>query len=169
MNCDSSIAWDSYKKCAYFMGLIWGTNIQGWVQRNYDWLDEVEQDPYNLHSGEPWPVLEADFHRSFMDYVEQEKAHDELYKLKIAPRDVDGYISQFQMLGHHTYMNLNDPSALQLFARGLLTTLADACIDRENPESFEQWAKAIQRQHRNFLKKWAIHQDYGTAHAPPPP
>jgi len=32
------------------------------------------------------------------------------------PRDVDGYISQFQMLGHSAHMNLNDPAALRLFA-----------------------------------------------------
>jgi len=47
-----------------------------------------------------------------VDYAEQEKAHDELYKLKMAPGDIDRYISQFQMLGHCTYMNLNNPSAL---------------------------------------------------------
>ena len=135
------------------MGLIRGTNVRGWVQHNYNWLDEVKQDPYDLHGRELWPVLEVDFHQSFVDYAKQEKAHDELQKLKMATGDVDGYISQFQMLGHLAHMNLNNPSALQLFARGLLTTLADACIDRENPESFEQWAKAIQRQHRNFLKK----------------
>ncbi len=61
----------------------------------------------------------------------------------MAPGDVDRYISQFQMLGHHAHMNLNDPSVLWLFAQGLPSTLADACIDRENLESFEQWAKAI--------------------------
>ncbi len=135
------------------MGLIRGTNIRGWVQRNYDWLDKVKQDPYNLHGAEPWSVLEADFCRSFVDYVEQEKAHDKLYKLKIAPGDIDGYISQFQMLGHHAHMNLNNPMVLQLFTCGLPNTLTDGCINRENPESFKQWAKATQRQHRNFLKK----------------
>jgi len=57
------------------------------------------------------------------------------------------------MLRYRAHMNLNNPTALQLFACGLPNTLADVCIDRENPESFEQWAKATQRQHRNFLKK----------------
>jgi len=92
MNHDSSIARDSFKKCAYFMGLIRGTNIRGWVQCNYDWLNKVEQDPYDLHREDPWPILEADFCQSFMDYMEQEKAYNELYKLKMAPRDIDRYI-----------------------------------------------------------------------------
>ncbi len=151
------------------MGLIRGLKVRGWVQCNYDWLDEVKADPYELHSLEPWPVLEADFCRSFVDYAEQEKAHNELQRLKMSPRDVDGYISQFQMLGHSAHMDLNDPTALCLFVRGLPNSLADACIDRESPDSFEQWAKAAQRQHRNFLRKQAIHKDYGSACPPPPP
>ncbi len=53
MNHDSSITRDFFKKCTYFMGLIRGTNVRGWVQRNYNWLDEVKQDPYNLHGREP--------------------------------------------------------------------------------------------------------------------
>jgi len=104
-----------------------------------------------------------------VDYAKQEKAHDELQKLKMSPGDVDGYISQFQMLGHSAHMNLNNLATLQLFAHSLLNSLADACINRESPNSFKQWAEATQRQHRNFLRKQVIHKDYRSAHPPPPP
>jgi len=40
--------------------------------------------------------------------------------------------------------------------------LADACIDKETPETFEQWTKAAQRQHKNGLKKRSIRESYKT-------
>ena len=65
-------------------------------------------------------------------------------------------------------MDLNDPVALRLFARGLPNPLADACIDLDGPESFEQWRNAAQRQHRAWLKKQAIHRDYNKPPTPKP-
>jgi len=78
MNRDSAIAKDPYKKCAYFMGRIRGQKTRGWVQRNYDWLDQVENDPVELYRRSPWKILEDNFKRSFVDYAQQEKAHDDL-------------------------------------------------------------------------------------------
>jgi hypothetical protein len=148
MNWDSAIAKDHYMKCTYFMGRIRGQKTQGWVQRNYDWLDRVEGDPEELYGRSPWAVLEEDFKRSFVDYAQQEKAHDDLQKLKMTGGNIDEYISEFQMLGHMAHMDLDDPAALRLFARGLPNSLADACIDLDGPESFEQWRNSAQRQHR---------------------
>jgi len=100
INQDSAIAKDPYKKCAYFMGCIRGQKTRGWVQRNYDWLDRVEEDPEELYGRSPWAILEEDFKRSFVDYAQQEKAQDELQKLKMTNANIDEYISEFQMLGH---------------------------------------------------------------------
>jgi hypothetical protein len=82
--------------------------------------------------------------------------------------NIDEYISEFQMLGHQAHMDLDDPAALRLFARGLPDKLADACIDLDGPESFEQWRNSSQRQHRAWLKKQAIHRDYNKLPAPKP-
>jgi hypothetical protein len=142
MNRDSAIARDPYKKCAYFMGHIRGQKTRGWVQRNYDWLDIVEDDPEELYGRSPWAVLEEDFKRSFVDYAQQEKAQDKLQKLKMTGGNIDKYISEFQMLGHQAHMDLNDPAAMRLFARGLSNALTDACVDLDGPESFEQWRNA---------------------------
>jgi hypothetical protein len=168
MNRDSAIARDPYKKCAYFMGCIRGQKTQGWVQRNYDWLDQVETDPEELYGRSPWAILEEDFKWSFVDYAQQEKAHDDLQKLKMTGGNIDKYISEFQMLGHQAHMDLDDPAALWLFARGLPHSLADACIDLDGPESFEQWRNSTQRQHRAWLKKQALHRDYNKLPAPKP-
>jgi hypothetical protein len=47
-----------------------------------------------------------------MDYAQQEKAHDNLQKLKMTGGNIDEYISEFQMLGHQVHMDLNDLAAL---------------------------------------------------------
>jgi hypothetical protein len=168
MNRDSAIARDPYKKCAYFMGRIRGQKTRGWVQRNYNWLDTVEDDLEELYGRSPWAILEEDFKRSFVDYAQQEKAQDKLQKLKMTGGNIDEYISEFQMLGHQAHMDLNDPAAMRLLARGLPNALTDACMDLDGPESFEQWRNAAQRQHRAWLKKQAIHRDYNKPPAPKP-
>ena len=53
--------------------------------------------------------------------------------------NIDEYISEFQMLGHQAHIDLDDPLALRLFARGLPQSLVDSYIDLDSPESFEQW------------------------------
>jgi hypothetical protein len=72
------------------------------------------------------------------------------------------------MLGHQAHMDLDDPVALRLFARGLSNSLADACIDLDGPESFKQWRNSTQRQHRAWLKKQALHHNYNKLPAPKP-
>jgi hypothetical protein len=103
-----------------------------------------------------------------VDYAQQEKAHDDLQKLKMTSGNIDEYISEFQMLGHQAHMDLDDPAALRLFAKGLPNSLADACIDLDGPESFKQWRNSAQRQHRAWLKKQALHHDYNRPPAPKP-
>ena len=73
MNRDSAIARDPYKKCAYFMGCIRGQKTQEWVQRKYDLLDKVEDDPEKLYRRFSWAILEEFFKQSFVDYAQQEK------------------------------------------------------------------------------------------------
>jgi hypothetical protein len=70
INQDSTIAKDPYKKCAYFMGHIRGQKTQGWVQRNYNWLNKVKDNPDELYGRSPWTILEEDFKRSFVDYAQ---------------------------------------------------------------------------------------------------
>jgi hypothetical protein len=161
MNHCAMIAQDPYMKSAFFLSLMDGPKVEGWTQHTYDWLDQVEADPSQLpFKMTAWQALEANFKRSFVDYAEHERTQDELRKLKMKDSNVDEYIAAFQLLGHHAGMNLDDPSVLRLFTRGLPKSLADSCINIDSPENFEQWTNAAQRHHRNYLKKLAVHQDY---------
>jgi len=75
---------------------------------------------------------------------------------------VDEYIAAFEHLAHHTNARLDDPANPQTFARGLPRKLAEARIDIESSSNFIQWARAAQRQHRNWLKKKSVHDDDDT-------
>jgi hypothetical protein len=86
-----------------------GPKVEGWTQRTYDWLDQVKANPSQLpFKMTTWQALEADFKRSFVDYVEHECMQDELRKLKMKDSNVDEYIATFQLLGHRTGMNLDN-------------------------------------------------------------
>jgi hypothetical protein len=56
-----------------------------------------------------------------MDYAQQERAYDQLQKLKMVSGNINEYISEFQMLGHQANMDLDEVTALRLFARELPT------------------------------------------------
>ena len=72
-------------------------------------------------------------------------------------------LTAFERLAHRTNANLNDPLNLRLFARGLPKALCNACIDIDSPETFEQWSNAVQRHQCNWLRKQAIHDEYGSS------
>ena len=76
--------------------------------------------------------------------------------------NLDEYLAAFETLGQRAELDANDPSNLRTFAQGLPRSLADACIRMENPETYEQWRAASQRQQIIYLKTKALHSDYGT-------
>jgi hypothetical protein len=161
MNHHATIMQDPYMKSAFFLSLMDGPKVEGWMQRTYDWLNQVEADPSQLpFKMTTWQALEANFKRSFVDYAEHECMQDELRKLKMKDSNVDEYIAAFQLLGHRTGMNLDDPSTLRLFTHELPKSLADSCINIDLLENFEQWANAAQCHHQNYLKKLAVHHNY---------
>jgi hypothetical protein len=107
MNRGAEIAKDPFKRCGLFLSLMKGPKVKGWVQKTYDWLNQVEMNPDDKFSpgSNPWEILEKKFHDSFIDYVEHERAQDELTKLKMTGGDVDGYIASFEFLSYRAGMN----------------------------------------------------------------
>jgi len=76
--------------------------------------------------------------------------------------NLNEYLALFETLGNRTELNPDDPSNLRTFAQGLPHQLADACLAMENPDTYEQWKAAAQRQQVIYLKKKALHSEYGT-------
>ena len=52
-----------------------GPKVNAWILRQYEWLDEIDDDPtllpYNMNA---WQVLEAEFKQAFIDYAMHERA-----------------------------------------------------------------------------------------------
>ena len=82
MNDDSHISKNPMKRSAYFLTLIRGPNVRGWVKFQRKWLADIQADPSLLpFRMTAWQVLEREFKKAFIDYAEQERAHEEIKKL----------------------------------------------------------------------------------------
>ena len=165
MNEGAHIARNLMSKASYFLSLLSGLKVVRWVEWQHNWLDKIEVDPhgyplpYGLYL---WQVLEAEFEKAFIDYMAREKAHDNLWKLKMHGGNIDQYIVDFQFLASWAEINVNDPAAIRLFQLGLPIPLAEACIDLKKPANFEQWTLAAQAQQHGWIqKKWLQAQKEG--------
>ena len=94
---------------------------------------------------------------AFVDYAENVHAQEELKKLRMKEGNVDKYVATFELLGQRARGDLDDPFLLTIFARGLPKALADACIDMETPETFQEWKAAALCQQKNWMRKQALH------------
>jgi len=163
MNRKADIAKDPISKCIYFMSLLDGEKVNGWVDMAFNWLKEIEANPSLIDRfSNPWKMMEEKFKVSFTDYTEREHAQDQLGKLKITGDNLNKYLALFETLGSRAELNPDDPSNLHTFAQGLPRQLAGACLAMENPNTYEQWRAAAQRQQVIYLKKKALHSEYGT-------
>jgi len=104
----------------------------------------------------PWEVLEQEFRNSFIDYMENEWAFEELRKLKMMNGKVDEYIVKFRRLIHRAGLNKNDGANIRMFIQGLPTKLADIVIDMSQPNTFKEWAKATQLHQQGWMYKRSL-------------
>ena len=92
MNSGANIAWNSMSKALYFLSLLLGLKVVEWVEQQYNWLDKIETNPYEYplpYGLNIWQVLEAKFKKAFFNYVAGEKAHNNLWKLKMQGGNVN--------------------------------------------------------------------------------
>ena len=160
MNAGACIARNPMARCAYFLSLIDRPKVKGWVKQMYNWLDSVDQIPGLIPPGQnAWQVLKGKFKSAFVDYAENIHAQEELKKLRMKEGNVDKYIATFELLGQCARGDLDNPFLLTIFARGLPKALADACIDMESPETFQEWKAATLHQQKNWMRKQALHHE----------
>ena len=73
----------------------------------------------NVH----WAEFETAFIDGFTDLHKVIKATTSLQNLKMGVGDLDGYASQFKSLANKAGYNLDAPSTIQTFLKGLLSNL----------------------------------------------
>jgi hypothetical protein len=141
-------------RLGYFLSLISGPNVEGWVFLQDEWLEKAEDDDPTA-----WQTLEQNFRNDFNDYAGPEIAQLAIDKLRMKKGNVDQYIADFERLARRAGYNVDDPSNLRLFAGGLPSQLAESCIGHEDPKTFEQWTKAAQRQQKKWLDKQSFRKE----------
>jgi len=100
MNRKADIAKDPISKCIYFMSLLDGEKVNGWVDMAFNWLEEIEADPSLIDRfSNPWKMMEEKFKVSFTDYAERERAQDQLGKLRMTGNNLNEYLAAFETLG----------------------------------------------------------------------
>ena len=120
MNQKADIAKDPISKCIYFMSLLDGKKVNGWVDMAFNWLEEIKANPSLVDRfSNPWKMMEEKFKVSFTDYAERERAQDQLGKLRMTGDNLDEYLAAFETLGSRAELNPDDPSNLRTFAQGL--------------------------------------------------
>ena len=138
MNHKADIAKDPISKCIYFMSLLDGEKVNGWVDMAFNWLKEIEANPSLINRfSNPWKMMEDKFKVAFTDSTKREHAQDQLQKLKMTGDNLDKYLAAFETLGNRAELNPDDPSNLCTFAQGLPQWLADACLKMENPNTYK--------------------------------
>ena len=163
INCKANIAKDPILKCIYFMSLLDGEKVNGWVDMAFKWLEEIEEDPSLIDSfSNPWRMMEDKFKEAFADYAERECTQDQLKILKMVNDNLDKYLAAFETLGNCAELNPDDPSNLRAFVLGLPHALANVCLHMENPETYTQWRIAAQCQQVIYLCMKALHSEYGS-------
>ena len=101
MNEGANIAWNLMLKASYFLSLFSASKVVEWVEQQHNWLDKIEANPYEYplpYGLDIWQVLEAKFKKAFIDYMAREKAHNNLWKLKMQGGNIDQYVADFQFL-----------------------------------------------------------------------
>jgi len=162
LNRRSTIAKDPFMKCAYFLSLIEGGTMKGWVAGMNEWLEEVQDDPSELPPYmTAWQVMKAEFKKSFVNYSSKEKAYGDLSNLKMTSGGVDEYIADFTCLAREAGIYRDDTNNLRMFARGLPKGLCDDIMKNDDPDTFEEWTKAAQNRQHIFMKQKSIHTNYG--------
>src|SRR5712691_13508035 len=78
MNDDASISRNNIKKCTYFLSLIEGPKVKGWMECMYEWLDAAKDNPRILMGRSAWEHISREFLDTFIDYAESERAQDEM-------------------------------------------------------------------------------------------
>ena len=65
--------------------------------------------------------------------------------IRMQGQDLDGYIAHFEELVRHAEYDINGPQTIDMFTRGLPTSLYETIYQHDQPETFEQWRRAALR------------------------
>jgi hypothetical protein len=121
------------------MGFIQGPNVAAWVE---DQLQLLEQRTIQWGDADPW-IWESfgqDMDRAFKDINTKDQAIMELMNLWMTGDQLDMYNTTFNHLLWKCGWNCDEQGTMQLYQRGLITSLLQRMLDQDNhPATLDGW------------------------------
>jgi Retrotransposon gag protein len=109
-------------RIAHAITLIHGLAVNGWARQHMKWLQQVTQGQQQVD--DLWEAFRARFLLDFTDIATAQKAQNELQTLTMdSKKEVDSYIVKFEELAEEAGFDLENPSILYYFWKGLPTNL----------------------------------------------
>ena len=120
LNEDNETMISPYKQAALALSMIRGPIVDDWVYEQIDHLhNQFHTNNVPMQDDVHWAEFETAFTDGFTDLHKVTKAITSLQNLKMRTRDLDGYAFQFKSLAHKAGYDLDAPSTIQTFLKGL--------------------------------------------------
>jgi hypothetical protein len=130
---------NAVEKTLCAMGFIWGPNVAAWME---DQLQLLEQRMVQWGDADPWiwESFRLDMDRAFKDVNTKDQAITELMNLQMTGDQLDTYNTTFNHLLRKCGWNHNEQGTMQLYWRGLITSLLRRMLDQDDcPVTLDGW------------------------------
>ena len=120
-----------------------GPEVAKWTRTVGAWIDTL--DPVTQNIPYVWETFQTQFLDQFADSQRQQRARDNLAKLKMKYPEVDDYIAKFESLARIVGYTLSNQETINIFLHGLNTSVAEDLL-KLHPKLGNY----------NEVKRWAI-------------
>jgi hypothetical protein len=145
-----------YQRVALCLTYIARDRVANWVRTQMRWLYEVTS--WNVNPVLPtnqwlWDTFEEEFNYTFKDMTAEQRAEKKLADLRMAPNELDIYITNFKDLVRQAGRHPDDKGTLLMFRKGLPRGLNKAIFDHHPrpPTSLRALMQLAHDQHHNWL------------------
>ena len=155
LNEENEIKISPYKWAALNLSMIRGPLVNDWVYKQIDHLHN-QHHTYNvlMEDAVYWAEFETAFTDAFMDLHKVTKATTKLQNLRMRTGDLDRYSSQFRSLANKAGYDLDAPSTIQTFLKGLPQLLRQRIIRQHlNAGNFNQYLRAAQAKSKGMERE----------------
>ena len=141
--------------------MIRGPLVDDWVYKQIDHLhNQFHTNNVPMQDVVHWAEFETAFTDGFTDLHKVTKATTALQNLKMRTGDLDGYVSQFRSLANRAGYNLDAPSTIQTFLKGLPPILGQRILQQHpDADNFNKYIGAAQSESKAMEKENLIFRE----------
>ena len=134
LNADIAGYNSPYKKVAFTLTLIKGTEPAQWVQNMGDWLDNLDLITNNVE--DLWTQFLEEYTHQFQDSQAAQRAQNELKNCRMTNNNYDNYVSRFEALANKAQYTRGSTEMYNMFLEGLLTNFLFNSLKPPTPTTY---------------------------------